>query len=334
MMEKYFVTGATGLVGTQLLRELVSRGETDITAFLLKGDPLKKELPPFVKVVEGDITDRASVFNALGEGMTILHLAAYISIKKKDKKRMWAINYEGTKNLVDAALSHHAKKLVYVSSSHVLGHLKGAKITEEGFGLPTKSIGDYEETKKAATKYVFEKTQTEGLDASVVYPSGIIGSPDERMGEISTLLYKLASGKLRTYVKGGYAFVDAKDVAKGIYLASLRGRSGQGYLLSGGYLSLSDIDAVVRARYPSLKKGRTVPFFFAYLGLPFIALHEKILKGKPMYTYVSLRTVQMKADFDTAKAHKELEMEFTPLNESIAHVLQWLEDSGHLPKTH
>jgi dihydroflavonol-4-reductase len=239
------------------------------------------------------------------------------------------VNLQGTKNVVDVALERHCSKFIYISSSHVLGYAKGEKITEAFFGRPTENIGAYETTKKDATAYVFEKAKA-GLNASVIYPSGIISDHDKAMGEISTLLYKLASGKLTYYVKGGYAFVDSHDVARAIVSALDKGRPGEGYLVSGGYLSLEEIDAIVCRKYPHLKKGRIVPFFFTYLGLPFIMIHEKIGKKKPLYTYMSLKTVRTEADFDTSKAEQELGITFTPLEESIDHALDYIEQTTHL----
>jgi dihydroflavonol-4-reductase len=330
-MDKYFLTGATGMLGEALIEELASRGETDLTALVLPKDPGIKRLPPFVKVKVGDITDESALLKALDEGMIVIHMAALVSIKGSDKEKLFHVNYEGTKAVVDAALAKHAKKFIYISTSHVLGGPKGQPLKEEGIQEPTPSIGAYEDSKKKATLYVLSKVQ-EGLDASIIYPVGIVGYPDPRLGEISTLVYKFANGKLRYYVKGGYAFVDVHDVAKGIYLASKKGQKGQGYTLSGGYLSIDQIHEVVRASYKGMKKGIIFPFFFTYLVLPFISLNEKVAHKKPLFTLVSLRTVKMKSDFDTSKAERELGLQFTPLETSINNLLSWLISAGLAPQ--
>jgi dihydroflavonol-4-reductase len=328
-MRKVFITGATGLLGQAVIEELLQKGTYEVTAFVMPKDPLVKELPSSVKIVEGNILLKDSLRNGIEGGDAVIHLAALVSICKKDNEKMKLVNLQGTKNVVDVAIEKHCSKLIYISSSHVLGYHKGEKITESCFGRKTENIGAYETTKKEATSYVFEKAK-EGLNASVIYPSGIISDHDKAMGEISTLLYQLASGKLRFYVKGGYAFVDSHDVARAIVAALEKGGQGEGYLVSGGYLSLEEIDQIVRRKYPHLKKGRIVPFFFTYLGLPFIMLHEKIGKKKPLYTYMSLKTVQTQADFDTSKAQKELGITFTPLETSIDYALDYIEKTTAL----
>ena len=328
-MRRIFITGATGLLGQTLIEELHKQGYSSIVAFVMQGDPLEKELPADVTRIYGNILDKESLLSAIEEGDAVIHLAALVSIQKKDNERMRKINFGGTKNVVDAAAEKKCAKFVYVSSSHVLGYRKGKPIHESDFGGKTENIGAYETTKKEATAYVFSKAK-EGLDASVVYPSGIISDRDYAMGEISTLLYKFASGKLTYYVKGGYAFVDVHDVARVIIAAMAKGKPGEGYLASGGYMTLDEIDEAVRERYPSIKKGRIVPFFFAYLGLPFIMIHEKLSKKKPLYTYMSLKTVRTMANFDTSKTERELGITFTPLKQSINQALSFIEKTTSL----
>jgi hypothetical protein len=75
------------------------------------------------------------------------------------------------------------------------------------------------------------------------------------------------------------------------------------------------------AHYPGLKKARIIPLWTAYLGLPFISIHERLSKKKPLYTVVSLKTIQTPADFDTSKAEKELGITFTPLKDTINRAL-------------
>lgn len=317
---RFFITGATGLLGLTLIKELEKQGLGPIVAFTIPHDKFASLLPKDVKTIEGDITSRESIEAAIAKDDIVIHMAAFISISG-DKAIMEKINIGGTKNVVDAALAKGAKKFVYISTSHVLPYTEGHKILESDYGKPSgKAIGYYETTKKAATDYVLSKVKY-GLNASIVFPSGILSDEDPRLGEISTLLYKLKNRKLTFIVKGGYAFVDAHDVAKGIIQAALVGKPGEGYTLSGGYLSIKEIDDIVVKHYPGLKKARIIPLWTAYMGLPFISIHEKLSGRKPLYTTVSLRTIQTPADFDTSKATKELGIAFTPLETTINNAL-------------
>lgn len=328
-MGRVFITGATGMLGQTLIEELFRSGHEEIAAFVVKGDKLERELPPSVERLYGNILDTNSISSALKEGDAVLHLAALVSLEAKDNEKMRLVNVLGTQNVVDAAFEKGCSKFVYVSTSHVLGYKKTGLILESDFGGKTENIGAYETTKKEATAYVFQKAK-EGLNASVVFPSGIIGDRDFGRGPVTTMLAQLASGKIPFFVKGGYAFVDVHDVARVIIAAMEKGRPGEGYLASGGYMSLEDIDLAVHRRYPHLKKSRLIPMWLAYFSLPFMILRERFLKKKALYTYMSLKTVRTKAFFSTEKTTKELGIVFTPLQESIDRCLAFIEKTTTL----
>lgn len=319
---RYFITGATGLLGLALVNKLVKEKKGPIVAFVLSNDPYEKYLPPEVEIRHGDIMREKTIENALENGDLFFHLAAYISLSGAQKE-MEEINVGGTKNVISACLKKKVKKLIYVSSSHVLPAINRHRIKESDYGKKgERPIGDYENTKREATDLVFH-SQTLGLNISVVYPSGILSSEDPRVGEISTLIEKLKNGKLRYIVKGGYAFVDVRDVVEGLLKVSETEKSGEGYTLSGGYLSILDISKTVLEG--TERKVKMVPLFFAYLGLPFIMLNEKIKGGKPLYTPVSLRTLKAPSDFDTSKAQTELGITFHDVRESIKDISKTIE---------
>lgn len=318
---RYFITGATGLLGLALVQELQKRGEKDITAFVMPNDGFAKYLPKEVKVVTGDILDKDSLMSSIQTSDIVIHLAAFISISG-DREKMRLVNYVGTKNVVDVALEKKVRKFIYVSTSHVLPSFEGKKIVESDYGKEgSHPIGYYESTKKMATDYVF-LASSKGLNATVLYPSGILSANDPRCGEMTTLLYKLKKRKLTYIVKGGYAFVDVDDVVKAIIQAIEKGKSGEGYTISGGYLSIKDIDDILVSYCPTIKRARLIPTWSAYLGLPFIAIHERLSKKKPLYTFVSLRTLRAPSDFDTSKAKNELGITFTPLEDTIIRIIK------------
>jgi dihydroflavonol-4-reductase len=316
-MAKIFITGSRGLVGRALIVALKKEGYEDIVTFNLPNqDDVEDEHHTL-----GNILDVETLTRAMPEGAIVIHLAALVSIKKSDDELMKKVNYEGTKNVVEVALKKHCSRFIYFSSSHVLGQDGHKPINEDGIYLKSEGIGEYEKSKKKATLYVLDAVKR-GLPASIIYPSGIISDDDPEKGEITTLLYKLATGKLTYLVKGGYAFVDVKDIARGVLLIIKRGEIGRGYLFSSGYLSLKQIDQYVMDVCPQIKKAKIIPMFFVYLGLPFIMIHEKISGTKPLYTYMSLKTVRTHSEFDTSRAQKELGLTFLPLEASIKAVVR------------
>ena len=122
---------------------------------------------------------------------------------------------------------------------------EGDKMREISDFSPDKVNGAYAKSKAAATAAVLAAAE-KGLNASVVHPSGIIGPGDEKCGNITRLISAFIRGRLPFAVKGGYDFVDVRDVAKGIFLCTERGKRGKCYILSGHYATVSDILKTVR----------------------------------------------------------------------------------------
>ena len=123
---------------------------------------------------------------------------------------------------------------------------KGCIITEDCEFSPGLVDGDYAKSKATATELVFDAAKR-GLNASIVFPSGIIGPGDIQGGSFTSMAKSFLSGKLPFAVRGGYDFVDVRDVAKGILACSESGEPGKGYILSGHYVNHSQ-DASARGK--------------------------------------------------------------------------------------
>ena len=135
-------------------------------------------------------------------------------------------------------MEHDVGKMVYVSSVHAIPERpKGCIITEDCEFSPGLVDGDYAKSKATATELVFAAAER-GLNASIVFPSGIIGPGDIQGGSFTSMAKSFLRGKLPFAVRGGYDFVDVRDVAKGILDCSENGEPGKGYILSGHYVTI------------------------------------------------------------------------------------------------
>lgn len=217
---KYIVSGCTGHLGLNLVKYLLSAGKT-VKAIALPGENTEKLSEHGAEVVYGDVTDRDFVFSQVEQGCVFFHLAGVIDITSGNKDKVYLVNVKGTENVADACLAKGAR-LVYTSSVHVIPPAKKGKVMCEPVSFsPDKVVGDYAKSKTIATKYVFEKCR-EGLDAVVLYPSGIIGPLDDKVSSLGQLVLDIANRKIRTRVTGGYNFVDVRDVACGVAAAAER----------------------------------------------------------------------------------------------------------------
>lgn len=193
---EYIVTGATGFLGGAVVRELISRGRS-VTALALPEDPLLPLLPEGAFVRFGDVTDRASLIPAFegAEGCRVIHCAGMVSVAAGQGEALGRINVQGTENIAGLCLEYGAKRLVYVSSVHAIPERPmGEVITEECRVSPELVHGAYAKSKAAANKKVLLAAE-KGLDAGIVYPSGIIGPGDRGMGSMTVMLRSFLRGR-------------------------------------------------------------------------------------------------------------------------------------------
>ena len=225
MFEKYLITGATGFLGRAVLAQL-RNSQAEIRALVMDGDPLTRELPQNVRVMTGDVCDEAALerfFAGADEQTCVIHCAGIISVATHPGDRIYRVNVDGTRNILKFCRQCGVGKLVHVSSVHAIPEKpKGTEIAETTVFSPELVKGDYAKSKAMATALVLQAAK-EGLNASVVFPSGIIGPGDLGKGSITNMLLSFLAGKLPLAVKGGYDFVDVRDVASGVVACAERG---------------------------------------------------------------------------------------------------------------
>ncbi len=320
MKTLYLVTGSSGHVGSTLVRKLISENK-DVRVFVL---PQEKDLvPEGVEIYTGDITDKESLrpfFETQGYEKTILiHVAGIVSLSSDDNPLIWNVNYNGTKNVLELSVEYRIDKFVYVSSVDIIPEKRYPEIMKEIDHFdPEEREGQYAKSKAAASQLVLDYAK-EGLDASLVQPTGIIGPGDERGNnhaiKMIRLMYKY---NIPFYVEGGYDFVDVRDVADGTVLCAEKGKAGECYILSGDFISAKElIETIRRIRGRSPKMIR-IPIKVA---AAFAPLAEKISKWcgdkHPAYTPYAIDTVYSACHYTHEKASHELGYRNRDLKESI-----------------
>uniref|UniRef100_A0A7C5RIB4 NAD-dependent epimerase/dehydratase family protein n=1 Tax=Fervidobacterium thailandense TaxID=1008305 RepID=A0A7C5RIB4_9BACT len=211
-VKKILVTGATGHLGNVLCKTLLERG------FKVKAliEPRTSILP-----LEGLETEK--VFRDIREDLedlaadvdVIVHLASVISITPKNKKLVYSVNIDGTKNILNQA-RFRGCPIVYASSVHVfVDKAPGSEYSEDDEINEEKVHGHYAKSKAIATKVVLDAFK-QGLDGFVFFPTGIYGPFDYRLSYFSRVLINFKSGKLRYTVPGSFDFVDVRDCANAV----------------------------------------------------------------------------------------------------------------------
>ena len=330
MYTKYFVTGATGFLGREVVRQLLTK-TSEIYALIMKDDPLAADLPVGIHIRMGNVCDHSSLDSFLdgADGKScVIHCAGIVSVASRPGERLYQVNVGGTENIVNACISHGVGKLVYVSSVHALAEKpKGVEIDAETDAFdPDRLVGDYAKSKAMATHAVLDAAKT-SLDASVVLPSGIIGPGDTAGGSITELLLSFLAGKLPIAVRGGYDFVDVRDVAAGIVSCAEKGVRGKCYILSGHYATIRDILETVGRSTGINKAVSYLPVALAKLIAPFYELDSIRRKKKLFFTPYAVHVLQSNAKFSKKASENDLGYASRSLKETLIDTVKWLNKS-------
>ena len=325
----YILTGAAGHLGSALLRELAGR-PCEVRALVLPGETLQVEAPN-IRRFEGDVRDgetlRPLFENAADRFFVVLHAAGLITISAELPPALRAVNVDGTKNLLALSREAGVRRFVDVSSVHALPALqKGQTIREIASFSPEAVVGGYAKTKAEASQAVLDAAR-DGLDAVVVHPSGILGPYDCGKNHLVQMVREYLTGRLGAVVRGGYDFVDVRDVAHGCLLAAERGKAGECYLLSGHYLELRDLLAAA-GESRGLRPPVALPFWLAEGAVPLIALWASLSGTRPLYTRYALHTVASNGCFCREKAEHELGYASRDMAETIRDTVAWLCENG------
>ena len=334
MEEIYLVTGATGHLGNTIVKKLADMGRR-VRALVMANDKNVTALPEGTEVCYGDVCDKSSMEEAFkteaGQELIVIHCAGIVTISSRYDPNVYRVNVEGTKNVTDLCVEHRVKKLVHVSSVHAIPEKPhGETMREIDRFDPDKVVGLYAKTKAEATQYVLDKAKAEGLNASIVHPSGISGPYDCGHGHITQLLIDYCNGGLAAGVKGGYDFVDVRDVADGIIACCEHGRAGECYIISNRYISVPELFEIFSSVTGRKKIKTILPLWFAKATAGAAEMYYRIKKQPPLYTAYSLYTLSSNSKFSHEKAERELGYVPRDFKTTVRDTVQWLTENGRI----
>jgi dihydroflavonol-4-reductase len=321
------VTGACGHIGANLVRALIDSGRPVRSLMHVHDrgiDGLDTEL------VKGDICDPESLYQAFRDVEVVYHLAACISLSMKGWPQLESINVIGTRNVVEACLRSGVKRLVHFSSIHALQEKPLSVPVDESRPLTESSDFPPYDRSKALGENEVRRGIEKGLDAVILNPTGIIGPHDYEPSYLGRALLDMAQHKLPALVAGGYDWVDVRDVVQGAIAAEKKATSGERYILSGHWLSVSDIADIISEITGTPSPRLTVPLWLARLGVPVVAAISKLTGKSPLYTSFSLQALSSNRNMSHEKASRELGYQPRPFRETITDTLQWFRDNGQL----
>ncbi len=319
------ITGATGYIGNVLTSELFRRGYKDLRLFVAENEDISHVKEYAKEIIYGDIRDLFAVKRAVLGCEYVFHLAGLVKLNGIRNKNLFEINVNGTHNIVEACLEKEVKRLVYVSSVHALKEPPAGKDMDESFDNNLKNLtGAYARSKAMATMEVLNGIQ-KGLDAVIVFPSGIIGPYDYRHSHTGDAIKMFINAKkTQYYFDGAYDFVDVRDVADGLIKAWKKGEKGQGYIISGSRIKLDEILDEVEANTGKKLKRKKVNIFFVKLGAFFAPLYYALLGKRPLFSKYSVDVLMSNYNISNIKAKNKLGFSPRPIKETIRDMVKWL----------
>lgn len=308
---KVFVTGGTGFIGGEVVRQLRDRGD-EVACLVRTPEKGGKLTEMGCTLVAGDLGDSAAIRAGMEGCDAVIHAAAMyeVGIPAKQRPAMWEANVAGTEHVMNAALQAEVPRIVYVSTCGVFGntHHKVVDETYEHPGLEFTSY--YEETKLEAHKLVKRMIADQNLPAIIVQPGGVYGPGDT--SQVADLLEQFFAGRLPLlpFPELGVCMTHVEDIAGGILLALDKGKLGEIYVLSGPVITMREaIETVAKA------SGRKAPKYAMPTALMKAMIPIGPLVGKVMGQPPNLRELISSADDVTFWATHEKasrELGYTP----------------------
>ncbi|MFQ5533633.1 MAG: hopanoid-associated sugar epimerase [Sphingomonadales bacterium] len=326
------VTGATGFVGSAVMRRLIEAGH-DVRVIARAASNRENLQGHPVEIMTGDVTERASLDAALKGVDALFHVAADYRLWVPDPERMYAINVDGTRNIMLAAGEAGVGRIVYTSSVATLGlRADGGPAGEDTPVTLDDMIGHYKRSKFLAEREVSRMVREDGLPAIIVNPSTPVGPNDVKPTPTGRLIVDAASGKMPAYVDTGLNFAHVDDVAEGHLLALRQGRIGERYILGAENLSLRDLlhrlAAICGRKPPRVRLPHNLVLPIAYI----MEVWSRITGGgEPMATVDGVKLSRKQMYFSIDKARFELGYSPRPVDEALRDAVEWFRAHGYCP---
>jgi dihydroflavonol-4-reductase len=331
-MMKAFVTGATGFVGSAVVRSLLVRGVR--VKALVRGTSDMRNLSGLdVETVQANLLDEDELIGVLRGCDTLYHVAAFYSTAEIDGQKMYEINVRGTKTVMRAAVRAGVQRVVHTSTIGTIGQpFDGTLATEETLFNQWETSSHYAKSKYLAEVVALRMCDM-GLRVVVVNPCAPVGARDIKPSSTGLRILDYLHGRVPSFAAGGINFVSVQDVAEGHILAADKGRTGERYLLGNkvGNLLLADFLGLME-RVSGIQLSLASPDS----GVRRIARRAKSAlrwRGRTASAQPDGRVQDHRPaalTCDPSKAIRELGLPQTPLTTAFAEAVSWFRENGYV----
>jgi dihydroflavonol-4-reductase len=323
------VTGANGLIGANLVRELI-RGSHKVRAFLRTSSDRRSLQSLPIKIVAGDVLELDSLHAAARGCDVLFHAAAEFSYAQTSAA-LERLAVEGTVNAIKAAHSQGIRRVVLTSSSVVLGSSNRPLVRNEEDRMNDSETVPYIRSKALQERAAMDHADKLGVDLVTVCPTVTIGPHGYRLGPSNGIIVSYLNDVSRATYPGGCNIVSARDVARGHMLAAKNGRAGERYVLAAENLSWSSIHRIISelcgVSGPNWQANHTVSLLTAAV----FELASKLARTSPLITRHQARMVGRYYWYAHKKA-AQLGYRPRPARDALAEAIAWLSSSPHVSR--
>lgn len=321
------ITGGSGHVGANLVRELSSRGY-EVRCIDFDND--HRAFEGFnVELVKGNITDISTLDNTFKDVEVVFHTAAVISLDRKDKDLIRSVNVGGTENVCEMSLRHGVKKLIHFSSVDAFVREPLEDPLYENRSLVTDPNAVPYDLSKADAQRIVLKYCDKGLNASIIHPSGIFGPNDFKPSLFGQEFINIANGKRPYSINVGYDYVDVRDLCKTSVDCIDKGEIKQNYIVGGNYMDFVYMSEVMSEILNKKLIRSTLPFGFIYMSLPGSYISSLIKKTPRAITMDSIHTIKVQnKNIPSSLSREKLNHNPRPVEETIQDTIEFFQKRG------
>ena len=323
------VTGGTGFVGANVVRELLAQGRTVRVLARPRGE--RRALAGLrVEIAEGDLLDAASLRRAVAGVHTVFHVAADYRLWAPDPRELFRANVEGTRAVLQSAADAGVARVVYTSTVGALGIPGGgAPGTEDTPVTLRDMVGPYKASKFLAEQVALGFARA-GLPVVIVNPSAPVGPWDVKPTPTGRMIVDFLEGRMLATLDTGLNVVHVRDVARGHLLAAERGKLGDKYILGHANLSLAEIGALMAEIAGSRAPRLRIPYAVAWLAAAAMEVAARATGTAPRVPLTAVRMAKKRMYFSPAKAVSELGLPQTPAREALRDAAAWFVEHGYV----
>lgn len=320
------VTGASGHVGANLCRMLLQQGH-QLRALVNRHLAGIENLP--MEFVRGDVTREDDLVTLFLNCDVVIHLAAYISLRKKDSN-CERINVGACISLINAAKKTGIKKIIHFSSVHAFEQEPFDEVLDENRNLCLTSPIAYNRSKAQGQKIMMESSTCD-LPIVILNPTAIIGPFDFSPSHLGQALLRYYKGQNPGLIPGGYNWVDVRDVCQAAICALDYGSGGTSYLLPGSWQSLRTVVNGLWRMGGHAPPRLEIPIFMARIGTPFLDFHSYFSKKPPLFTYVALEAIKNShPNISYEKARQFLKYDPRSFDVTLYDTIKWFQDNNYI----